>query len=63
MGHRIGKTLVIFSAIGAALFVLQHNTHLMPNAHATFRSSRERCGGYDTAQSWVSSPNCHVTFR
>jgi uncharacterized membrane protein len=45
MGHRIGTTLVIFSAIGAALFAIQHNTHLMPNAHPPFTSSRERCFG------------------
>ncbi|MFP3557362.1 hypothetical protein SB861_42740 [Paraburkholderia sp. SIMBA_049] len=41
MDHRIGNTLVIFSAIGAALFAIQHNTHLMPNAHVTFASPRE----------------------
>ncbi len=45
MGHRLGNTLVICSAIGAPLFAIQHNTHLMPNVHATFTFDRARCFG------------------
>ncbi|MGF6920668.1 putative membrane protein [Paraburkholderia sp. 40] len=45
MGHRFGNTLVISSAIGVALLAIRLNTHLMPNAHASFTSDRERCFG------------------
>lgn len=45
MNHRVGNAVVACSAIAVALFAIQQNVHLMPDAHAMFTADRERCFG------------------
>lgn len=45
MGHRLGNTIAISSAIGIVLLAVQQTTHVLPGSKKTFTFDRERCYG------------------